>query len=422
LNDLPNGWRRVALADLGEWYGGGTPSKSQPEFWTGGSVHWLSPKDMGAEVLHSTRDLITEAAIVGSAVRRIPAGSVALVVRSGILERTLPIAVVPFAVTLNQDMKAVVPRPDIDARWIAWGLRNQERELLRRCRKGGTTVASIETSRLLEQELPVPPLREQRRIVQSLEEHLSRLDGGTRGLVSTARRLNVLTSSQIEGTRRLAESGDAVLRLGELAVDSGYGTSTKCVAHGVGAAVVRIPNLRAGGIDLSDEKRVEDPAVDVSSYLLAAGDLLIVRTNGSRDLIGRTAVVPPEIDAAFASYLIRYRFDTSRVRPEWIQLMMQSASSRSVLESMAASSAGQYNLSMSKLDTVPVPVPELQDQDRFLMECGLVVEAAQRARLAISKTGERVIALRRALLSAAFSGRLSNHVSRRAPVEEFAGV
>ncbi|WP_448231550.1 restriction endonuclease subunit S [Microbacterium lacticum] len=114
-------WERVPLKELGDWYGGGTPSKSNPAFWTDGDVPWLSPKDMGPEVLHRTQDHVTSEAVSGSSTKLVPAGSVAVVTRSGILQRTIPVSIVPFATTMNQDMKAVVPRAGIDPRWIAWG-------------------------------------------------------------------------------------------------------------------------------------------------------------------------------------------------------------------------------------------------------------------------------------------------------------
>lgn len=109
-------WERLPLKETGKWYGGGTPSKSNKSFWTSGTIPWLSPKDMGPEVLRSTQDRITPAAVGGSSVKIVPAGSVAVVVRSGIIERTIPVSLVPFDTTLNQDMKAVAPRPGVDAR------------------------------------------------------------------------------------------------------------------------------------------------------------------------------------------------------------------------------------------------------------------------------------------------------------------
>ena len=405
--ELPRGWRNVALGDLGTWYGGGTPSKSRDDFWRDGDIPWLSPKDMGDDVVTATQNHITAAAVRGSSVRRVPAGSVAVVVRSGILERTLPIAVVPMAVTLNQDMKALSPSADIDPHWIAWGLRSRERALLTECRKSGTTVASIDTRRFLASALPVPPLAEQRLIIEVLECHLTHLDAAQRGIEAAKQGLAMLMAASAEYAKRDAAASCELSNLARLAVDARYGTSTKCVVGGSGPAVVRIPNLVAGRIDLTDEKRVQDQSVDVTSAMLRTDDLLVVRTNGSRQLIGRTAVVQPGVDAAFASYLIRYRLDPAIVRSDWVSLMLRAPSTRAVLETMAASSAGQYNLSLSKLGGVRLPVPSLATQDRLLVANRSLSDAAVRLIAERQAAGRRGLALRRGILSAAFAGDFS---------------
>jgi len=197
-------WQRVPLKDVGTWYSGATPSKSNASFWTDGTIPWLSPKDMGPEVLTSTQDHITRTAVERSSVKLVPGGSTAVVVRSGIIERTIPVSLVPFDTTLNQDMKAVQPRADIDARWIAWGLRAFERELLRDTRKAGTTVASIEWPRFQAFEIPVPPLEDQRRIIDLLEDHLSRLDAADTSARHGLRRMAALRKAH------LREAFDAV--------------------------------------------------------------------------------------------------------------------------------------------------------------------------------------------------------------------
>ncbi|MFC5180782.1 restriction endonuclease subunit S [Actinomadura harenae] len=182
MNKLPDNWTWAELGELGTWYGGSTPSKKRPDFWENGTIPWLSPKDMGADRLTATQDLITESALRESSVRLIPANSVAIVIRSGILERKVPVAYVPFATTLNQDMKAVRPRDDVDPRWITWGLKAFERQILDTCRKTGTTVASLEVPWLMKFKLPIPHLSEQQRILADLEEHLSRLQVTMRAL------------------------------------------------------------------------------------------------------------------------------------------------------------------------------------------------------------------------------------------------
>lgn len=398
-------WPIVPLGEVGTWYGGATPSKAKKAFWTDGSIPWLSPKDMGAEVLAGTQDRITPEAVAGSSVKLVPAGSVAVVVRSGIIERKIPVSLVPFETTLNQDMKAVATHRDIDPRWIAWAVRAFERDLLRDTRKAGTTVASIEWPRFLSFGIPVPPLDQQHRIVELLEDHLSRLDAATESVQVSLRRLDVLRRLVV---KELAVG--ATVPLKQLAVDSGYGTSVKCEVSGAGPAVVRIPNLVAGQIDLTDEKRAVDSTVDLSSAMLVPGDVLIIRTNGSKELIGHSGVVQEGVQAAFASYLIRYQVDTSRLRPEWLHTMLGSPKLRAEIERLAASSAGQHNLSLGKLDGLLIPTPRLDEQDAGLARLAALDEQLGALRSALSLSLRRGANLRRSLLAAAFSGRLTGAV------------
>ena len=165
----PKGVEYRALADVGTWYGGGTPSKGRADFWTNGTIPWLSPKDMGSPRIAESEDYITEAAVNSSATRLVPANSVALVARSSILDRVLPTALVSVPVTLNQDMKAVVPDHTVLPTYLAHLLRSRGPELLRRTRKTGGSVASIEYPKLLAYRIPVPPLAVQREIAAVLD-------------------------------------------------------------------------------------------------------------------------------------------------------------------------------------------------------------------------------------------------------------
>ncbi len=95
------------MADIGHWFGGGTPSKANPRFWTGGKIPWVSPKDMKSDLITDAKDHITVEAVAQSATNLVEEGSILIVVRSGILQHTLPVAVTQRQVTLNQDLKAI---------------------------------------------------------------------------------------------------------------------------------------------------------------------------------------------------------------------------------------------------------------------------------------------------------------------------
>jgi restriction endonuclease S subunit len=171
-----SGATMTRLRDLGDWRGGNTPPKANAAYWTDGTVPWVSPKDMKVDEITSSEDRVSEAALKEGRVSLVPAGSVLVVTRSGILSHTLPVAVTKTQVTINQDLKALTPKPDVSPKYVAHALRGASRRILRECSKHGTTVASVETSALLDFEIPLVDLDEQRRIVAELEKQFSRLD------------------------------------------------------------------------------------------------------------------------------------------------------------------------------------------------------------------------------------------------------
>lgn len=161
--------RRVAVKDLGQWYGGGTPSKGRSDYWAEGTIPWISPKDMGGSVVTDTQDHITEVAVRNSTTKLVPANAVALVARSSILDHTLPIAYVPSPSALNQDMKAVIAADDIEPRYIFHVLRANRTQMLRSVRRSGGSVASLDSQKLWKFEVPVPDAGGQRRIIDFMD-------------------------------------------------------------------------------------------------------------------------------------------------------------------------------------------------------------------------------------------------------------
>lgn len=158
------------LGEIGRWYGGGTPSKSRDDYWEGGTIPWVSPKDMGRSLVDTSEDYITEAAVKESSTKLVPANSIALVVRSSILDKLLPSALIPLPVTLNQDMKAVIPHENALPSYIAHMIRSRGDDILRAAKKTGGSVASIDSKRLFSFLIPLPSLDEQSRIVSKLDK------------------------------------------------------------------------------------------------------------------------------------------------------------------------------------------------------------------------------------------------------------
>ena len=139
MSELPKGWVTLSTGDAGVWRGGGTPSKANSEFWTSGTIPWVSPKDMKRSYIAEAIDNITESAIENSATQLIPEGSVLVVTRSGILRHSFPVAANTAPVAINQDLKALTPFDGIEPEYVMLQLQADASEILRECTKSGTT-------------------------------------------------------------------------------------------------------------------------------------------------------------------------------------------------------------------------------------------------------------------------------------------
>jgi type I restriction enzyme, S subunit len=186
---LPLGWTWMPLGGLGKWTGGGTPSKSNESFWTNGTVPWISPKDMKSDIVGQSQDTITEAAVDGSSAKYVDTGSVLMVLRSGILRHSFPVAVNDRTVTLNQDLRALTPDSGINPHYIARYLNRAARQILEECSKDGTTVNSIEVASLEKVLVPLAPPAEQKRIVARIDALFAEIDEGEAALAEARKGL-----------------------------------------------------------------------------------------------------------------------------------------------------------------------------------------------------------------------------------------
>lgn len=196
--------------------------------------------------------------------------------------------------------------------------------------------------------------------------------------------------------------------LDQLSWDAGYGTSTRCTEGGAGVPVLRIPNVVKEEIDLSGLKFASSNYDLSTNECLRANDFLIVRTNGSRDLIGRAALVTREFEreTSFASYLIRYRLLGDRSLGSWISSIWQSSIVRQEISSLAATSAGQYNISLSKLGQISLPLPPEQEIMEINNKVAKVLRYGIKAEQYCQLLTQDIPRLEQSILSKAFRGEL----------------
>jgi len=167
--EIPETWSFVRLRRLGIIGGGKTPNTSTDRYW-GGHTCWISSKEVKSKNITSTEHHLTDE---GAKMMTIfPKGCVVFVVRSGILRRTFPIAIMCVEATVNQDLKVLTPYDMTMTQWIYYSVMSQESHILNSCSKDGTTVESIDPDKLFDLLIPIPAVIEMNVIVQRIEEYM----------------------------------------------------------------------------------------------------------------------------------------------------------------------------------------------------------------------------------------------------------
>jgi type I restriction enzyme, S subunit len=193
LGDVPEHWDVRKLRHCGTIEGGITPSMAIREYW-GDDIPWVTPKDMKRSAISNSSVRVTNAAIQHTSLRKIAAGAVLLVVRGMILARRVPIAWTTTEVTINQDMKALRPKPGVVAQFLAYSLDSAQAAFTPLIDEAGHGTRRLPTERWRELFVVLPPTEEQLSIISFVKQEAEAIEVV---IDRTARELDLLGEYRI---------------------------------------------------------------------------------------------------------------------------------------------------------------------------------------------------------------------------------
>jgi type I restriction enzyme S subunit len=425
VSELPNSWTTFTLKDIGGTVGGKTPSKSNSAFWSARDLHWTSPKDMKSFRLTSSEDMISKLAVRDGGMRVLPKGSVLVVTRSGILAHTLPVAIADIETTINQDIKAIPPNGVVEPRYLAYVLRSKQQEILEKCSKEGTTVASIQTELLESLPLPLAPPAEQKRIADKLDRLLAAVDtckarlDAIPGILKRFRQSVLAAAVSGELTEEWRVSNEIVepwdrVRVSEICeIQNGRAfPSGKYVDSGV--RLLRPGNLSQSGIvEWNERNTVCLPGSfvrDFPEFLLGAGELLMNLTAQSLkdEFLGRVCLKydskPALLNQRIARFIPKLQYD---VRP-WLFLVFRSPMFRKFVDSLDTGTLIRHMHSKQVRD-YEVCLPTVAEQTEIIRRVEGLFAAVDKIQANVDRTRVQVSGLTEKLLRKAFGGGLVTH-------------
>ena len=261
----------------------------------------------------------------------------------------------------------------------------------------GSGYPAVKLSDLNKHRIALPPLDEQRKIASVLATVDAAIQK-TEAVIEQAKRVKRGIKQTLFAEGAVDHQGFRETKLGkhpanwdlarfeDLISDTRYGTDNKSNTEGEGYPTLRIPNVVNRRITLDDLKHTPLSSGELERLRLEEGDLLVVRTNGNPDYVGRCATFSNQNeDFVYASYLIRMRLDESRVRPAFVREFLNSYRGRTEMSGWIRSSAGNYNLSVGAIEKFQIPVPPLEEQDAILRQFRAAEKAIQNNRGLVSR-------------------------------------
>lgn len=169
IGEMPRHWDLNKLRYLASMCSGATPSKDDLSYWDG-DIPWISSMEVKTDVIEDTSLHISPAAVCSCSTRLLPVGTAVMVVRSGILQHTLPIALTGVPATINQDVKAFFFKPCMKPSFFKYYVQGLNDYLLTALCKEKSTVENIDGNLLLGCPVPVPLMPEQEAIIAHLDQ------------------------------------------------------------------------------------------------------------------------------------------------------------------------------------------------------------------------------------------------------------
>jgi type I restriction enzyme, S subunit len=381
--------------------GGGTPSKSNSEYW-GGNIPWASVKDIkeGVAILDRTQDYITETGLKNSAANLIPTGTIIISTRMG-LGRVVKSMI---NVAINQDLKALFPKKELDSDYLFFFLKSRAKELIEK--GAGATVSGIRLDQLRGIEIPLPQLEIQKKIVKKIEELFAKIDKTQILREASVQDANNLISTSLEQIIHKA-SGWKEYTIGELTdnLQAGFACGKQNEVN-EGVIHLRTHNINLNGeLNLDKVVIIPNSLVSKSAYGLKQGDILFNNTN-STELVGKTIIIRKDLPYAFSNHLNRIRVNTSIVLPEWILYIFQKFWRDKYFESICTRWIGQSGINQGKLVTIKVPVPSLAEQKKIVKQLDRLTQKVRELHSLQIKTVADLEMLKKSIIHKAFQGEL----------------
>lgn len=295
----------------------------------------------------------------------------------------------------------------------------------------GTAVRNLNSERVANTPISLPPLAEQRRIVDRIESLFAKLDEAKGKAQEVVDGFELRKSAILHKafTGELTERWRKEQGVGLDSWETSILSDRFDIVGGIQKKPSRTPknnpipyltvaNVFRDRIDLSDIRYFEVFDGELDKLKLQDKDILVVEGNGSGNEIGRCAMWHSELPICIhQNHIIRLRSMDSETVPEYVLYFLNSSTGKCIMKERAKTTAGLFNLSTGKIRTIPVPFATISEQIEIVRILDKLLNKEQQAKEAAETVLSQIDTMKKAILARAFRGELGTND----PAEEWAG-
>lgn len=395
--NLPQGWVECELKDLGEIVAGGTPSTSDPENFNG-EIAWLTPADLskydGKYITKGDRNL-TEKGLKTSSAKLMPAGSILFSSRA-------PIGYVVIAsneICTNQGFKNIVPSMFVFNEYIYYYLKASKN--LAEKHASGTTFKEISGTKFGSLPIPLPPLAEQKRIVDKIEELFSDIDAGVKNLEDAKLQIKQYRQSVLKQQFSIADYPEITLKEVTFKINDGTHFTPTYIETGV--PFLSVKDLRDKQIFFDDCKYIsaEEHKALYNRCNPELGDVLITKSG----TIGRTAIVKTNKKFSLFVSVALLKPNKDLISSEFLMYALDNYISKIDIKQNVKGGVIK-NLHLEDIRKIKINLPDLKKQNEIVEEIEKQFGYANDLEQAVDEGLEKAKQLKQSILKKAFEGKL----------------
>ena len=391
IGEIPADWNLKKLKHTFTISSGTTPKSDNLEYWDG-DIPWVTPADYKTEdkYVYHGRKFLSEAGLNATNLQLLPVNSI-------IFSKRAPIGAVAITgakLAINQGCISCVPAIECDIRYYYFilSIYTEQFNLL----GSGTTFKEISSKDFGNFTVPAPSVSVQEKLADYLDRKCSQIDAiiaRQQEVIEKlkAYKLSVITEAVTKGLNPNVPMKDSgvewigeipvhwdLIKATRIIISTQNGLSRRDLSKSTGKIVLKLRNISSNGeIDYEYQNRIELTGQELDTYRLSDGDILFVRVNGSKSLVGKCAIFHSiGEDVAYNDHIIRVRISEKCIK-KFLFWYLLSICGKMEIDLHTSTSAGQYTISGEELRDIRFILPPKIEQleiDRYLSKMSRCID------------------------------------------------